>query len=189
MPSSISQPNAVPNPRPLNPIPTPDKPLLEAVDTLLIKAATADPFAVREHFERATAVAFANVWREFRKRFYGKVEWPRAMLRLRKFRLLRIAPDAPIIAELGGSDRVECTVSAAYHLMTLQGRGEPGFLQTNGYANIFYARDVKGVLCAVRVGWDGEGWVIDAIPAEDPLAWNGKHAIFCPVEGPEAARA
>jgi len=23
--------------------------------------------------------------------------------------------------------------------------------------------------------------VIDAISAEDPLAWNGKHEIFCPV--------
>ena len=29
--------------------------------------------------------------------------------------------------------------------------------------------------------WDDEGWVLDAIPVQDPLAWNGKHEIFCPV--------
>jgi hypothetical protein len=28
--------------------------------------------------------------------------------------------------------------------------------------------------------------VIDAIPVEDPLAWNGKHEIFCPVAPSEA---
>jgi hypothetical protein len=32
------------------------------------------------------------------------------------------------------------------------------------------------VLCALRIGW-----VVDAIPVADPLAWNGKHEIFCPV--------
>ena len=72
-------------------------------------------------------------------------------------------------------------MAALFSLIRLQGAGQPGFLQTNGYANIFYLRDAKGILCAVRVGWDGDGWVVDAISVDDPLAWNGKHEIYCPV--------
>jgi hypothetical protein len=169
----------------------PEKPdsktiLLQALDTATIPA-TAEPFAVRESFEAHAGVRFSTVWNEFKKRFYGKTEAPAAEVRVRKYRLLAIAPDGPIIAELGGEAAVESTVSAAYWLIRRQGRGEQGFLQTNGYANIFYVRDQKGVLCAVRVGWDEEGWVVDAISVDDPLAWNGKHEIFCPVTGSPAA--
>ena len=101
-------------------------------------------------------------------------------MRLQKYKLLRFAPDGPIIAELGGESRAECRLSAAFELMRRQARGEDGFLQTNGYANIFYVRDPRNELCAIRIGWDDEGWVIDAISVKDPLAWNGKHQIFCP---------
>jgi hypothetical protein len=166
----------------------PEKPdstthLLETVDTATIPA-RGEPFAVREQFERPAGVRFSTVWNEFKKRFYGRVEGPSAETRLRKYKLLAIAPDGPIIAELGGEAVVETTVGAAFFLIRRQGSGAAGILQTNGYANIFYVRDQKGVLCAVRVGWDEEGWVIDAISVEDPLAWNGKHEIFCPVAGP-----
>jgi hypothetical protein len=162
------------------------KRLLEAVDTATIPA-FAQPFVVRDQFERPAGVKFSTVWNEFKKRFYGKVEGPSGEARMRKYRLLAIAPDAPIIAELGGEAVVETTVSAAFWLIGRQGRGQPGILQINGYANIFYVRDQKGVLCAVRIGWDEEGWVIDAISVDDPLAWNGKHEIFCPVAGPAGA--
>jgi hypothetical protein len=154
--------------------------LLEAVATATV-AAVMEPFVIRDRFERPAGIRFSTVWNEFKKRFYGKTEGPLPETVLRKYRLLTIAPDAPIIAELGGESRVESTVAVAHALMRLQGRGEGGILQTGGYANIFYVRDLKGALCAVRVGWDGEGWVIDAISVEDPLARNGKHEIFCPV--------
>jgi hypothetical protein len=158
------------------------KPLLEPVESATIPA-RAQPFAVRERFEKPVGVKFSTVWTEFKKRFYGKVEGPSAETRMRKYKLLAIAPDAPIIAELGGAAAVETSVAAAFWLIASQGRGQPGILQTNGYANIFYVRDQKGVLCAVRIGWDEEGWVIDAISVDDPLAWNGKHEIFCPLAG------
>jgi hypothetical protein len=157
-------------------------PLLEQVETVTISA-TSERFEAKERFEKPTGIKFATVWTEFKKHFYGRVEEPIPESLLRKYRLLRIAPDAPIIAELGGPGKVEGSLAALYCLIRRQGRGEAGILQTNGYANIFYLRDVKGVLCAVRLGWDGEGWVIDAISVEDPLAWNGKHEIFCPVSG------
>ena len=158
--------------------------LLEAVDTATIHAVP-EAFDIRERFEKAAGVTFSTVWHEFKKRFYGKVEGPAPEASLRKYKLLKIAPDAPIIAELGGESRVEANLSAAFALIRRQGKGESGILQTSGYANIFYSRDRKGVLCAVRIGWDGEGWVVDAISVDDPLAWNGKHEIFCPAPGPE----
>jgi hypothetical protein len=162
------------------------KRLLEAVDTATIPA-SAQPFVVRDRFERPAGIKFSTVWNEFKKRFYGKVEGPSAEALVRKYKLLAIAPDAPIIAELGGESVVETTVAAAFWLIARQGRGQPGILQINGYANIFYVRDQNKVLCAVRVGWDEEGWVIDAISVVDPLAWNGKHEIFCPIAGPGGA--
>jgi hypothetical protein len=162
------------------PEPSQPKPgLLQAVATASIPAIT-EPFVIRDRFEKPSGIRFATVWTEFKKRFYGKSEGPLPESVLRKYKLLTIAPDGPIIAELGGEARVEGTVAAAYALMRRQGRGEEGILQINGYANIFYVRDTKGGLCAVRIGWDGEGWVIDAISVDDPLAWNGKHEIFCP---------
>jgi hypothetical protein len=164
-------------------LPKSSAPLLEPVETATV-AATSEQFDVKERFEKPAGIKFATVWTEFKRHFYGRVEEPIPETRLQKYRLLRIAPDAPIIAELGGPARVEGSLAAVYALIRRQGRGEAGFLQTNGYANIFYQRDVKGALCAVRLGWDGEGWVIDAISVEDPLAWNGKHEIFCPVGPP-----
>jgi hypothetical protein len=160
--------------------PTTKTTLLEAVATATIPA-TREAFVVRDRFEKPAGIRFATVWTEFKKRFYGKTEDPRPEAVLRKYKLLTIAPDAPIIAELGGESKVEASISSAYSLMVRQGRGEEGILQINGYANIFYVRDLKSNLCAVRIGWDGEGWVIDAISVDDPLAWNGKHEIFCPV--------
>lgn len=156
--------------------------LLELVGAVSLPA-TRDPFSVRERFDRTPGVKFSAVWNEFKKRFYGISEAPIAESRLCKYRLLTIAPDAPIIAELGGEARAEGRIAATFALIRAQGGGQPGFLQTNGYANIFYLRDLKGVLCAVRVGWDGDGWVIDAISVDDPLAWNGKHEIYCPESG------
>jgi len=164
--------------------PHPGQRLLEAVATATVAART-EPFPVRDRFERPAGITFATVWNEFKRRFYGKTEGPLAETVLQKYRLLRIAPDAPIIAELGGEARVEGTVGAAYALIRRQGAGQEGILQVNGYANIFYVRDLKGALCAVRIGWDGEGWVVDAISVEDPLAWNGKHEIFCPASAGE----
>ena len=71
-------------------------------------------------------------------------------------------------------------MTAALALLTRQANGEGGFLQTNGFANIFYVRDKKAELCAIRAGWADGGWVLDAISTRDPLAWNCRHQIFCP---------
>lgn len=139
------------------------------------------PFAIRDAFKKSDDVMFSTIWDDFKKRFFDKIENPCGEVSYRKYKLLQIAPDGPIIAELGGEAKVAGTIYAAVSLFKRQGRGQAGFLQTNGYANIFYVKDAKGELCAIRTGWAEDGWVIDAISVADPLAWNGKHLIFCPM--------
>jgi hypothetical protein len=157
--------------------------LLQPLETVVIPATTS-PLVLRDFFTKSASVIFATVYAEFKDRFFDKTEIPAGEMTYRKYKLLRIAPDGPIIAELGGEGKVKGPVTAALAILQRQGRGEAGILQTNGYANIFYANDKKGVLCAIRIGWAENGWVIDAIPAHDPLAWNGQHQIFCPIAGP-----
>jgi hypothetical protein len=154
--------------------------LLQPLETAVVPATTT-PVVIRDFFKKNTRVKFSTIFGEFKTRFFDKTENPAAQVAYRKYKLLHISPDGPIIAELGGEAKVEGTVTAALALLQRQGDGEAGFLQTNGYANIFYAKDKKGVLCAIRIGWADGGWVIDAISVQDPLAWNGQHEIFCPV--------
>jgi len=153
--------------------------LLQPLETAVVPDTTS-PVRIRDCFTKNTKVKLAIVCHEFKGRFFDKIEKPSAEVTYRKYKLLHISADGPIIAELGGEGKVRGTFSAVFALLQQQGNGEPGFLQTNGYANIFYARDKQGELCAIRIGWVGSGWVIDAISVEDPLAWNGKHEIFCP---------
>jgi hypothetical protein len=156
--------------------------LLEPLETAVVPASTA-PGVIRDYFKKNTRVRFSTIFSEFKNRFFDKTEKPVPEVKYRKYKLLQIAADGPIIAELGGEDKVEGPFAAAFALLQGQPNGEAGFLQTNGYANIFYAKDRQGALCAVRLGWASDGWVVDAIPVRDPLAWNGKHEIFCPVSG------
>ena len=159
--------------------------LLEPLETAVVPATSA-PLVIRDFAGKVSGVKFSMIFGEFKDRFFDKTENPTPQVSYRKYRLLRISPDGPIIAELGGEAKIEGTVTAALALLRLQGTGQAGFLQTNGYANIFYARDKNGALCALRVGWSDGGWVIDAISVRDPLAWNGKHEVFCPVPKTEA---
>jgi hypothetical protein len=153
--------------------------LLEPLATAVVPAIAA-PVVIRDYFKKNTTVKISTVWAEFKSRFFDKVENPTGEVTIRQYKLLRISADGPIIAELGGEAKVEGTFAAAFALLQRQARGEEGFLQTTGYANIFYVRDKKAALCAVRIGWAGDGWVVDAISVEDPLAWNGRHLIFRP---------
>jgi hypothetical protein len=154
--------------------------LLQPAETSAVPAGTA-PALIRDYFKKNTSLRFSSIFSEFKTRFFDKTENPSAEVTYRKYKLLQISADGPIIAELGGETKVEGTFAAAFALLQRQPKGEPGFLQTNGYANIFYIRDKTKALCAVRIGWADDGWVVDAISVQDPLAWNGKHEIFCPI--------
>lgn len=155
--------------------------LLEPLDSVLV-ARTASAITIQDFLAKHTRAKISTVFGEFKNRFFQKREGPLPETKYRKYKLLRISADGPIIAELGGESKVEGSVTAALTLLSRQGNGEAGFLQTSGFANIFYSRDQKGILCAIRIGWCHDGWVIDAISVKDPLAWNGQHEIFCPAD-------
>ena len=160
--------------------PEPNAPLLCPLETAVVPA-TIEPFNIRDNIKRAAGIKLSTVWGPFKERYFGKIEDSMPEVTYRKYKLQRIAPDGPIITALGGETKVEGTMSAVFALLQRQGNGGDGFLQTNGYANVFYSRDKHSELCAIRIGWTSEGWVIDAISVQDPLAWNGQHHIFCPL--------
>jgi hypothetical protein len=155
-------------------------PLLAPLQSEIVPATTA-PVIIRDFFKRNTGVRISTLFAEFKHRFCDKAEQPTAEVTYRSYSLLYNSPDGPIIAALGGENKVEGTLTAVFAFLQRQPKGEPGFLQTNGYANIFYVRDKEGTLCAVRTGWADDGWVLDAISVADPAAWNGEHHIFCPL--------
>ena len=157
--------------------------LLAPLGSAFVPAATA-PVIIRDCFKKTTGVRISTIFAEFKSRFFDRTENPAPEMIYRKYKLLQISADGPIIAELGGESKAAGSFAAAFALLQRQPNGQAGFLQTNGYANIFYAKDKKGALCAIRIGWASDGWVVDAISVEDPLAWNGKHEIFCPILNP-----
>jgi len=108
----------------------------------------------------------------------GKIEEPIAGSTLRKDKLRQSSTDGPIISELGGEAKAETTLTEIYALMVKQPKGGEGHLLGNGWANIFYVRDQKGVLCTVRVGWDGGGWDVDASSVLFPDGWDVGYQVF-----------
>jgi hypothetical protein len=163
---------------------SPKTAVLQPFETVVVPA-TQTPHIIRDFFTKMTNVKLGRVSLEFKARFFDKKEKPAPEVTYRKYKLLGIVPDGPIIEELGGNAKAEGTVTAALTIVQRQGNGEAGILQTSGYANIFYAKDKQGELCAIRISWASDGWWIDAISVGDPFAWNGKHEIFCPVSGVE----
>jgi len=65
-----------------------------------------------------------------------------------------------------------------FALMAEQGNGEDGILLTNGYANIFYIRDINGVFWAVYCCWDGDDWCVNANSVGNPNGWSSGNQVF-----------
>lgn len=114
----------------------------------------------------------------FKTWFSGKTEQPISGGSLAYHDLLKGLLDKPIITELGSEDKVVVTLAEVFHLMCQQSNGEGGALLTNGYANIFYVRDLGGVLRAVDVRWYGHGWNVRAYSVEFPLEWSAGNRVF-----------
>lgn len=105
-------------------------------------------------------VKFYGFGSNFEANFLNKVEEPVEPDTLKVFRLKKDSLDAPIIAALGADH--ETKLAHLYDLLKKQKNGEKGTLLTNGYANIFYIRDVNGILWAVRALWLRGGWRVNA---------------------------
>jgi hypothetical protein len=156
-------------------------PLLIPVGTATV-AATTNPFVVRDRIVKNTSknapVKISYVGDYFKECFYGKTEEAFGGSTLNYRKLSRSSVDGPIIAELGGEARAETTLTEVYALMEAQKNGENGPLLINGYANIFYVRDAKGVLRTVYVHLDVDGWDVDAHGVTYPSTLNDDYQVF-----------
>lgn len=158
----------------------PTNSLLELLGTVAVPKT--EKFVARDCFvvntKAAAPVKISYLGENFRSLFLGKIEAPSGEASLRYHILRQASVDVPIIAELGGEAKAETTLAKIYALMKEQKNGEEGTLLNNGYANIFYVRDVGSVLRTVYVFWNGVGWRVLANSVEDPHGWRGGFRVF-----------
>lgn len=137
------------------------------VSTIVVQKITSK-FVAKEMFVRDTGpkakVKISYLGDNFNKWFllgHGKIEDPTSEQILCYAELSRTSVDFLIITELGEA-KAETTLSEMFSLMEKQKNGEFGPLLNDGNINIFYIKDIVGVLRAVSVFWDGDGWDVDA---------------------------
>lgn len=157
--------------------------LLEPVTNVSLSAVPT--FSATEHFladGKAPSGVKLYLGDNFSQAFLsggGKVETdvPEVSLRIHKLRMNSL--DAPIIAELGGEQVVEVALAHVWKMIEVQGQGQQGYLHTNGYANIFYVRDIQGTLWAVRC-WNSanDTWHVQAYPVTGPGIWFADGQVF-----------
>lgn len=173
-------------PAPVTPVAQLAKPelLLEIVGTVSVSVTTSKLVA-KEKFVRDTGckakVKISYLGDNFKEWFLNgdsKTEDPIIEQTLRYHKLRQSSVDGPIIAELGGAEKSETTLSEMFSLMEKQGKGEDGVLLNNGYANIFYIKDSAGVLRTVDVSWYDDGWSVHAHSVESPSRWNVGYQVF-----------
>ncbi len=175
------------------------QPLLTPVGTIKVPPTTkfvaADFFKVNT--KKNASVKISYIWGNFANWFLGKIEESvaneaasgvgpyrtpgqngDAKTALRYQTLSRNSVDANIINQLGGEAKAETALADVVALMTKQNNGQQGALLTNGYANIFYVRDVDGVLRAVDVPWDSGGWLVYARSVGRPREWRSVSRVF-----------
>lgn len=162
--------------------------ILKFVSTVVVLARNT-PFLAREKFvlDKSDTAPIKISWigDNFRTWFLGKTEElprlsdgqvPEQTLRYQKLR--QDSPDASIIAELGGEEKAETTLSELYALMERQKNREDGPLLTDGKWNVFYIKDVNGVLRAVLVYWCDGGWYVRADSIGSPYGWSAGFQVF-----------
>lgn len=152
--------------------------ILGTVKTL----ATTEKFVAKQRFVKdSKEIKFYGIWDNFTSWFLaddGKIEEHVGEQTLSYGNLTKDSVDGPIIEELGGEAKVETTLSAVYDLLLKQPKGEEGVMLTNGYANIFYIKDINGTLRVVGVYWRGGGWGVHASSVENTRAWSAGYRVF-----------
>ncbi|PIT88612.1 MAG: hypothetical protein COU29_02455 [Candidatus Magasanikbacteria bacterium CG10_big_fil_rev_8_21_14_0_10_36_32] len=124
-------------------------------------------------------VKFSCISEKFKTWFYGKIEKVKDATIPQSYHDLRQeASDNEIITNLGNKIQVETTLVGIYKLMRNQRKGEEGILLVDGFANIFYIRDISGVLRAVSLSWCRYGWAVVASQTDYPIRWNVGSRVF-----------
>ena len=154
--------------------------LLQALGEVAFPGAT--NFVAKDHFVKDTSdtatVKILDLGSNFTTWFIGKVEAKVAPSTIGYGKLLQWAKGTVILAFLGGETKAETSLAEIFHLMSLQANGGVSVLLTNGLANIFFVRDVSGVLRVVRVLWSGGGWYLGAFEASRASGWGDGVQVF-----------
>lgn len=155
--------------------------LSEIIATVIIPATT-EKFVAKDRFKvdtsRKAKVKISYLGDNFESWFMGKTEEPFSGSTIYGRELNKGSVDGPILSELGGQEKSETTLSEVFAMMARQANGKAGELLNNGYANIFYVRDITGTLRAVSVSWSGGGWNVSASSVEDPFEWRVGSRVF-----------
>jgi len=160
------------------------KSILELVSTVVIPATIAK-FVAKDKFvintKRNASVKISSLGDNFTGWFLSgdsKIEDPISAQTFCCHKLRKSSANGPIIKELGGEAKAEAILSEMFSLLEKQGHGEEGILLTNGWANIFYIRDLAGVLRVVFVRWCDGDWFVSAYAVESPRVWGGGGRVF-----------
>jgi len=156
--------------------------LLSAIIATFTVPATTEKFVAKDKFKvdigEKAKVKISYLGGNFKEWFLGKTEDPFAGSTVYGRKLEKNSVDGPILAELGGNEVAETTLTELYAAMATQPNGESGNLLNNGWANIFYIKDINGMLRAVSVDWHGDGWDVIASSVEDPVRWDAVGRVF-----------
>jgi hypothetical protein len=157
------------------------EPLLILAGAITIKPAL--KFIVADNFDRIQELMrYVHVTGDFKGFFLGKTEtMKQGETTLRYHTLNHDLDDNSIVAELGGETKAEASLAEVYALLAVQPNGEHGTLLNDGHANIFYVRDINGVLRWVSVYWENDrGWIVDAysVGMAPGSAWRAGDQVF-----------
>lgn len=149
--------------------------LLDFIETVDLPAI--GKFIVSDHFTVINKeVKIGYIGDNFENNFVGKVEEAQAKATLCISKLKKDSLDTPIMDELGSM--TETTLANVWQLLKKQANGEKGKLLTNGYANIFYVRDTKGVFWVVFVRWLSGDWSVGARSVGHLVEWGECSQVF-----------
>jgi hypothetical protein len=147
----------------------------EIITTVTIPATT-EKFVVKDKFKvdisKEAKVKIAYVGDDFKEWFLKKIEEPSPGSTVYGRQLNKDSVNGPIIAELGGQEKSETTLSEIYVVMEQR--------QANGETGEFfsYVRDITNTLRAVRVFWIGRGWYVGAVSVGGPREWRSGDLVF-----------
>lgn len=158
--------------------------LLEFVSTVPIPARTerfvaGDKFVINCDDDAPVKIEkyCFNFWNRFLS-LNGKTEKPFAGSILRAQRLVKPSPSTVIISEIGGKIPAETQLSEVYAALEMQGHGQAGNLQTDGWWNLFFVRDISGELCCLAAEWGTTGWCLMAGTAKGLSKWGADVRVF-----------
>lgn len=158
------------------------KTILGEIDSTFIVPATSEKFVAKDKFKidnrKDAKGKIYSLDNKFQEYFSNKIEDPFVGSVIYGRTIKKNSYNESIIAELGGYEEAETTLTEMLAAMDSQPNGERGALLNNGQANVFYIKDVIGTLRAVHVIWKVVGWGVFASPINDGGMFCLKNRVF-----------